>query len=137
MNRNVLVLALLFLLTAGLCVAQQDATSAQQPAAPSAQQPSSQPTQTDVGQATDSDQQVFKGCLGGTKDNYTLTTDDGKQYRLHSDKDINEHVGNQVELRGTIKKEGADSQATSTANLPGIDVADIKDVSKGCSADAK
>lgn len=137
MNRNVLVLALLFLLTAGLCVAQQDATSAQQPTVPSAQQPSSQPTQTDVGQATDSDQQVFKGCLGGTKDNYTLTTDDGKQYRLHSDKDINEHVGNQVELRGTIKKEGADSQATSTANLPGIDVADIKDVSKGCSAGAK
>ena len=137
MNRNVLVLALLFLLTTGLCVAQQDATSAQQPAAPSAQQPSSQPTQTDVGQATDSDQQVFKGCLGGTKDNYTLTTDDGKQYRLHSDKDINEHVGNQVELRGTIKKEGADSQATSTANLPSLDVADIKDVSKGCSADAK
>jgi hypothetical protein len=137
MNRNVLVLALLVLLTASLCVAQQDATSAQQPATPSAQQSSSQPTQTDVGQPTDTDQQVFKGCLGGTKDNYTLTTDDGKQYRLHSDKDINEHVGNQVELRGTMKKEGADSQATSTANLPGIDVADIKDVSKGCSAGAK
>ena len=143
MNRNWLVLGLLFLLTAGLCVAQ-DASQAQ-PATPSASQsqsaspsasPSSTPTQTDVGKPTDTDEQVFKGCVGGTKDNYTLTDESGKQFRLHSDKDINEHVGNMVEVRGTMKKEGADSQATSTATLPQIDVADIKNVSKGCSAGA-
>jgi len=90
--------------------------------------------QTDVGKPTDTDEQVFKGCVGGTKDNFTLTDETGKQFRLHSDKDITEHVGENVEVRGTIKKEGADSQATATKNMQQIDVADIKTVSKGCSA---
>jgi hypothetical protein len=132
MNRNLLVLALLLLLTAGLCVAQ-DATPAQQQ--PSASQSSTQAS--DMSKPADTDNQVFKGCVGGTKDNYTLTDETGKQFRLHSDKDINEHVGNMVEVKGKMKKEGADSQATSTATLPQIDVDHIKDVSKGCSAGAK
>ena len=133
MKRTTLVLAFVFLLTAGLCFAQQDASSAQQPASqPSASQ--SATPQTDVGKPTDTDEQVFKGCVGGTKDNYTLTDETGKQFRLHSDKDINEHVGENVEVRGTIKKEGTDSQATATKTMQQIDVADIKTVSKGCSA---
>jgi hypothetical protein len=132
MKRTTLVLAFVFLLTAGLCFAQ-DASSTQQPASqPSASQ--SATPQTDVGKPTDTDEQVFKGCVGGTKDNFTLTDETGKQFRLHSDKDITEHVGENVEVRGTIKKEGADSQATATKNMQQIDVADIKTVSKGCSA---
>ena len=67
----------------------------------------------------------------------TLTDDKGTQYRLHSDKDINEHVGNMVEIKGTIKKEGADSQKASTSPAKEIDVADIKNVSKGCAAGTK
>lgn len=132
MNRNLLVLSLLFLLTAGLCVAQD--TTAAQPQ-PSASQSSTQAS--DMSKPADSDSQVFKGCVAGTKDNYTLTDETGKQFRLHSDKDINEHVGNMVEVKGKMKKEGADSQATSTATLQQIDVDDIKDVSKGCAAGAK
>jgi hypothetical protein len=129
MKRKSLLLALLLLLAAGLCVAQD----AQQQ--PSSSQPSAQ--QTDVGKPTDMDQQLFKGCVGGTKDNYTLTDDKGTQYRLHSDKDINEHVGNMVEIKGTIKKEGADSQKASTSPAKEIDVADIKNVSNGCAAGTK
>lgn len=124
---NWLRLGVFLLLALGVSFAQQD--SAQQPS----QGQSS--AQTDVGKPTDTDQPVFKGCLSGEKDNYTLTDESGKTYRLHSDKDINEHVGNMVEIRGTVKKEGMDSPQTSTtATAPqGLDVADIKTVSKGCS----
>jgi HEAT repeats len=63
-------------------------------------------------------QPVFKGCLGGTKDNYTLKDQStGQEYRLHSDKDISEHVGNMVEIRGTIKKEGQDPWGNLTAKV--------------------
>jgi Protein of unknown function (DUF5818) len=105
-------------------------------------QPQSTPSgqaQTDVGGQTDKDQQLFKGCLDGTKDNYTLTAEDGKTYRLHSDKDINEHVGHQVELRGTIKAEGADRPDDVSAGAAGgqeIDVADVKMISESCAGSA-
>jgi hypothetical protein len=91
--------------------------------------------QTNVGGQTDKDEQLFKGCIGGSKDNYTLSAQDGTTYRLHSDKDIAEHVGQSVELRGTIKPEGADrsSQASTTAQQKEIDVADIKTVAQSCS----
>jgi hypothetical protein len=91
--------------------------------------------QTNVGGQTDKDDQLFKGCIGGSKDNYTLAAQDGTTYRLHSDKDIAEHVGQSVELRGTIKPEGADrsSQASTTAQQKEIDVADIKTVAQSCS----
>ncbi len=101
-----------------------------------AQEP--QPTQTpqtSVGQPTDTNEPVFKGCLSGTKDNFVLTTTDGKAYRLHSDKDISEHVGMLVEVRGTVKKEGADRPADAMPVPPSeMDVADVKHVGT-CPAD--
>jgi hypothetical protein len=116
------------LLASGLSMAQ---TSTPQPD-PSA--PSTQPAQTDVGQPTDTNEPVYSGCLSGSKDNYTLTTDDGKTFRLHSDKDINEHVGKRVEIRGSIKQEGADRPDASTApagSMQELDVADIKNLDGG------
>ncbi|HUS19406.1 MAG TPA: DUF5818 domain-containing protein [Terriglobales bacterium] len=102
-------------------------------------QPSSsqQPTQTTVGQPTDTNEPVFKGCLSGTKDNYVLTTSDGKSFRLHSDKDIAEHVGKMVEIRGTVKKEGADrpADAAPAAQTSEMDVADVKNIEGSCPAD--
>jgi LPXTG-motif cell wall-anchored protein len=105
-----------------------------------AQEPQPQPTtnqnqtQTDVGQPTDTNEPVFKGCVSGTKDNYTLTSSDGKSYRLHSDKDIAEHVGKMVEIRGTVKKEGADrpADAQPASAMSEIDVADVKNVEGSC-----
>jgi hypothetical protein len=117
------------LLASGLSLAQ---TSTPQPD-PSA--PSTQPAQTDVGQPTDTNEPVYSGCLSGSKDNYTLTTDDGKTFRLHSDKDINEHVGKRVEIRGTLKQEGVDRPDASTApagSMQELDVADIKNVDGSC-----
>lgn len=132
MRRSCLVILTMLLLTAGLCFAQQD------PAAPQQQPSTSQPSQTGVGQPTDTNEQLFKGCISGDKDNYTLSDgQSGQKYRLHSDKDISEHAGNMVEIRGTLKKEAMDSQKTSTSQQREIDVADIKTVSKGCSATGK
>jgi hypothetical protein len=91
--------------------------------------PQSDKPQTDVGGATDKNEPLYKGCVSGTKDNYILTSDAGEIYRLHSDKDINEHVGDRVEIRGTLKPEGAGEKVSANANMKGeIDVADIKTV---------
>ena len=88
----------------------------------------SQNAQTSVGQPTDTNEPVYKGCLTGTKNNYMLTTQDGKSYRLHSDKDIDDHINHNVEVRGSLKKEGGDRSASATNQFPEIDVADLKSV---------
>jgi len=89
-----------------------------------------QNAQTSVGQPTDTNESVYKGCLTGTKNNYMLTTQDGKSYRLHSDKDIDDHINHNVEVRGTAKKEGGDRSPSATKQFPEIDVADVKSVGK-------
>lgn len=126
--KRLFTLIAMLLLASGLVLAQ-DNTSAPPADQPQAQPQSSQTTQTDVGQPTDTDQPVFKGCISGSNDNFTLVDQaSGTTYRLHSDKDINEHVGKMVELRGTIKQEGADRPSdVSTPAMKEIDVADIKD----------
>jgi hypothetical protein len=139
--KKLLFFASTLLLAGGLAAqeapqANSKDTAAQSPQAqsnPSQSNPAT--TQTNVGGQTDKDEQLFKGCLGGSKDNYTLTAQDGTTYRLHSDKDIAEHVGQSVELRGTIKPEGADrsSEASTAAQQKEIDVADVKTVAKSCS----
>jgi hypothetical protein len=93
--------------------------------------PQSDVATTDVGAGTDKDQPLFKGCVSGTEDNYTLSAENGDKYRLHSDKDINEHVGDRVEIRGTLKPEG-ESKAVAGGTWKGeLDVADIKTVEDG------
>lgn len=126
--RKYLTLALAFALTAGIAVAQetQPTTSTTTP-------------QTDVGQPTDTNEPLFKGCISGTKDNYVFTDMNGKAFRLHSDKDIAEHVGKMVEIRGTVKKEGADrpADAQPASASSEMDVADIKNIEGTCpSADS-
>jgi hypothetical protein len=127
MYRKLTTFAFATMLTAGLAFAQDTTNTSAQ---------STQPAQTNVGQTTDTNEPLYKGCVSGTKDNYVLTSEDGKAFRLHSDKDINEHVGKFVEVRGTEKKEGNDSNAsTGTAAMSQIDVADLKNVDgKSCPA---
>ena len=84
----------------------------------------------------------FTGCLTGSKDNYLLRADDGSLYRLHSDKDINEHVNARVDVRGRIDNKDRDRQAQVNApveaqagvSVPkaGINVEDIKTISGAC-----
>lgn len=126
MFKKIASLTLAALLTTGLAVAQ-DPTSG-----------TSQQQQTTVGQPTDMNEPLFKGCVSGTKDNYVLTAEDGRQFRLHSDKDINEYVGKYVEIRGSVKKEKVDrpdSAQTGGTKFSEMDVADIKNVDgKTCPA---
>lgn len=91
-----------------------------------------QGAQTNVGQPTDANQPVHKGCLSGTKNNYILTKADGSKFRLHSDKDLDDHINRTVELRGNVKAEGADRSPSATRQFPEIDVADLKTISQGC-----
>jgi hypothetical protein len=122
----------LLLLASVVAVAQQDPASQQPSSSPSGQQ------STEVGGATDQDQPLFRGCLSGSEGSYTLKDESGRTYRLHSDKDIKEHVGNMVEIRGTVKQEGAD-RSEAAAGTPAereIDVADVKTVASGCDGSA-
>lgn len=93
---------------------------------------SDQAAQTDVGGRTDKDEPLYKGCVTGKKDHYVLTAENGERFRLHSDKDINEHVGDQVEIRGTLKPEGDGHKVSANSKWKGeLDVADIKTVEDG------
>src|SRR5262245_36673095 len=118
------------LLASGLTMAQTSTPQPDPNAAPSGAQTTPQPDpnaapsgaqttpsgtttpQTDAGKPSDSNS--FSGCLSGSKDNYVLTTDDGKTYRIHSDKDISENVGKRVEVSGTMKSD-AGSMASGAA----------------------
>lgn len=117
-----------------------------QPAAPSAQDQSGAP----AAQAASSDADVmsrtsFTGCLTGTEDNYILKDEkSGQLFRLHSDKDIGEHVNKEVTVIGRVQdqqrehqaqNEKASEQATG-ATIPqhGINVEDIKDAGGSCNA---
>jgi hypothetical protein len=93
------------------------------------------------------DRSNFRGCLAGTKDNYVIRDEaSGKLYRLHSDKDLDEHVGNVVEVKGDIDNDPREREAQTQASsaqqagievpTAAIDVDDVKTMSKGC-ADAK
>lgn len=127
----------LLLLASVVAVAQQD-TSSQQPSTT----PSGQQSTTDVGGHADDNEPLFRGCLSGSDGNYMLKAENGRTYRLHSDKDLNEHVGNMVEIRGTIKNEDGDrSERKETADGTKIDqeidVADVKTAANGCDSQAR
>jgi hypothetical protein len=86
--------------------------------------------------------QHYTGCLTGVKDNYVLRSDDGSLYRLHSDKDIHEHVNARVDVRGRIDNKDRDREAQVNAPVAaqvgvevpraGINVEDIKTISGAC-----
>src|SRR6266404_2611807 len=100
--KKLLFFASTLLLAGGLAAQDAPAANSKDAKDAAAQAPQSQSNpsqanpataQTNVGGQTDKDEQLFKGCIGGSKDNYTLAAQDGTTYRLHSDKDIAEHVG--------------------------------------------
>lgn len=92
---------------------------------------------------SDTKGQLFSGCLTGTDDNYVLRADDGTLYRLHSDKDLDEHVGHAVQVKGSVENKrreneaqmsaGASQQAGVPIPTMGINVDDIKTLSHDCS----
>ena len=88
--------------------------------------------------------QHMVGCLVGTEDFYVLKGDDGTLYRLRSDADLREHVGETVAVSGRIDNTKREIEAQHQAELAnrmgvqipqvGINVASLKTIAKGCSA---
>lgn len=121
----------------------QPATPAQ-PAAPAAQDQSAAPAAQ--GASSDADlmnRTSFTGCLTGTEDNYILKDEkSGQLFRLHSDKDIGEHVNKQVTVIGRVQdqqrehqaqnEKGSEAAAGATIPQHGINVDDIKDAGGSC-----
>lgn len=115
-----------------------------QPAAPAAQDQSAAPAAQ--GASSDADlmnRTSFTGCLTGTEDNYILKDEkSGQLFRLHSDKDIGEHVNKQVTVIGRVQdqqrehqaqnEKGSEAAAGATIPQHGINVDDIKDAGGSC-----
>lgn len=145
-------LFLIALLAAALVVPaafaqDQTAQPAQAPAAQPDQsaQPAQAPGAPAAGAADVLKQTSFTGCLTGTEDNYLLRDENsGMLFRLHSDKDIDEHVGKKVTVTGKVEDQQREdqaqlekgSQAAAGAQIPdhAINVQDIKDAGGSCEA---
>lgn len=120
-----------------------------QPAAPAAQDQSAAPAAQ--GASSDADlmnRTSFTGCLTGTEDNYILKDEkSGQLFRLHSDKDIGEHVNKEVTVIGRVQDQQREhqaqnekgSEAATGATIPqhGINVDDIKDAGGSCGQSQK
>ena len=88
--------------------------------------------------------EYYRGCLVGTHDNYVLRTDDGQLFRLHShsEDDFKNHLGDVVEIKGTVSDHERERQAqeqtpnerAADVEIPrhGLNVSHIKMISHGC-----
>jgi hypothetical protein len=85
-------------------------------------------------------QTTMTGCLQSTdeEDEYALTTDNGKEYRLFGSKTVNlaPHVGHKITVTGTPTKPrmqaGDQHQQDEGGELPHFNVSHIQMVSKSC-----
>ena len=91
--------------------------------------------------------QHFAGCLVGTEDFYVLRATDGVLYRLRSMGSLREHVGETVDVTGRIDNSRREVDAQRQAPLAqqvgvqipqmGINVANVRTVSKGCATEPR
>lgn len=84
-------------------------------------------------------QQSVTGCLSSSGGAYTLTAKDGKTYDLTGDTaKLNDHVGHEMKITGTISPASAPSSGAMGKNSgqETIDVASFKHISKTCQGGA-
>ncbi len=91
--------------------------------------------------------QHFTGCLVGTEDFFVLRATDGSLYRLRSIASLRDHVGETVDVGGRIDNSRREIDAQRQAQLAqqvgvqipqiGINVANVRTVSKGCATEPK
>ena len=91
--------------------------------------------------------QHFAGCLVGTEDFYVLRGTDGVLYRLRSIGSLRDHVGETVDVAGRIDNSRREIDAQRQADLAqqvgvqlpqiGINVANVRTVSKGCATEPR
>jgi hypothetical protein len=91
------------------------------------------PSQGPTGSA--SSQQSIVGCLSSSGGTYTLTAKDGKTFELTGDTaKLNNHVGHEMKITGTISPASASSSGAMEKNSgeETIDVTSFKHISKTC-----
>jgi Protein of unknown function (DUF5818) len=121
--RKVTVTILALLLCAVWAVAQQG-------------YPSSQTTTP-----SSSGQTTIKGCLSRSDGEFALTDTSGTSYKLTGDTaKLSDHVGHEVQIKGTTTDANATPGAASAAGAaarPTLDVTSMKHISETCSSKSK
>jgi hypothetical protein len=100
-----------------------------------------------VAESESSASQHFAGCLVGTEDFYVLRATDGVLYRLRSIGSLRDHVGETVDVSGRIDNSRREIDAQRQADLAqqvgvqipqmGINVANVRTISKGCATEPR
>jgi hypothetical protein len=94
------------------------------------------PTPQAASQSSTAQNSVIRGCLSGSPGNFTLTDQNGMQYKLlGNDAALQSKVGHEVEITGAENQaapSSSDSQDSSTQTTNGVEVSDVRDVSSNC-----
>ena len=130
MNR-LLVLASSLLLSGGVLASAQDTLGSG--AEPETQDPNSQASS----QSSTAQNTVIRGCLSGSAGNFTLTDQNGMQYKLIGDDGVLQpKVGHEIEITGTAspvgEASGSQSQESTAAVPNAVQLSAVRDVSGGC-----
>lgn len=94
------------------------------------------PTSQAASRSSTPQNSVIRGCLSGSPGNFTLTDQNGMQYKLMgNDGALQSKVGHEVEITGAenlAATNSGDSQDSSTQTTNGLEVSDVRDVSSNC-----
>jgi hypothetical protein len=94
------------------------------------------PTSQAAGQSSTPQNSVIRGCLSGSAGNFTLTDQNGMQYKLvGNDAALQSKVGHEVEITGAENQaatSSSDSHDSSTQTTNGLEVSGVRDVSGNC-----
>jgi len=128
--KKMLAITSFFFLAVALAGAQDTLGSE---AKPGTQDPTSQAASQ---QSSTPQNSVIRGCLSGSPGNFTLTDQNGMQYKLMgNDAALQSKVGHEVEITGAENQAAtgsSDTQDSSTQTTNGLEVSDVRDVSGDC-----
>ena len=84
-------------------------------------------------ESTNPQSTVIRGCLTGSPGNFTLTDQNGMQYKLMgSDNLLQSKVGHEIEITGVENQAGGPAQQSAAPAPNGVQVSDVRDVAGSC-----
>ena len=127
--KNMLLITSSLFLAVALAGAQDTLGSQAKPGAQDSTSQAASPSST-------AQNTVLRGCLSGSTGNFTLTDQNGMQYKLMgNDAALQTKVGHEIEVTGTENQSasGSSDSHDSVAQTPnGLEVSDVRDVSGNC-----
>ena len=79
-------------------------------------------------ESTNPQSTVIRGCLTGSPGNFTLTDQNGMQYKLMgSDNLLQSKVGHEIEITGVENQVGGPAQRSAAPAPNGVQVSDVRD----------